>query len=405
MDLDRLTDEILRRCDILGRCSEEPHRLTRTFLQPPMRDVHQHLRSWMTTAGLQVRVDAVGNVIGRRGAPDADAKVFVVGSHVDTVPDAGKYDGVLGVLLGVAAAEALVGRQFRRTLDVIAFSEEEGVRFRTPYLGSLAVCGRLTHELLESKNADGLSVAEAVRQFGLNPDEIPNAAYPLGQVAGYFEAHIEQGPVLESFDRPLGVVTAIVGQSRYWLRFIGRAGHAGAQPMDQRRDALAAAAEFIEDVETVARLTEGLRATVGSLTVSPDAANVVPGEVRLSLDVRHENDAVRRRRATELLELAATIARRRDMSTHFEAVMDERSVPMDPAMTDRLAAVVDITLHRMPSGAGHDAAVMASICPTAMLFVRSPGGISHHPDENVRREDVRAALEVMSEFIAVELDR
>jgi allantoate deiminase len=406
MDLDRLTDEVLRRCDILGRCSEEPHRLTRTFLRPPMREVHDHLRSWMTAAALQVRIDAVGNMIGRRAAGDVEAKVIAVGSHIDTVPEAGRYDGVLGVLLGVAAAEALTGRAFRRALDVIAFSEEEGVRFHTPYLGSLAVCGRLTPEQLAITDADGVTIADAIRQFGLDREGVPNAAYPSGQVAGYFEVHIEQGPILDSLDRPLGVVTAIVGQSRYWLRFIGKAGHAGAQPMDQRRDALVAAAEFIESVEAVAQLTDGLRATVGSIKVSPGAANVVPGDVRLSLDIRHENNVVRRRRSAELLELASTIATGRKLRLDVKPAMeDQKAVQMDDALTDRLARMAGDTVPRMPSGAGHDAAILASICPAAMLFVRSPGGISHHPDESVRREDVRAALDVIISFLAAELDR
>ncbi|HEY1375435.1 MAG TPA: allantoate amidohydrolase [Gemmataceae bacterium] len=404
MDLDALTDDVLARCDVLAGCSEEPGRLTRTFLRPPVHDVHRRLRGWMEAAGLAVRLDAVGNLIGRRPAQTDDARVFVVGSHIDTVPDAGKYDGVLGVLLGVAAAQALAGRPFRRTLDVIAFSEEEGVRFRTPYLGSLAVCGRLGPELLARTDADGVSVADAIRAFGLDPAGVPAAAYPPGQVAGYFEAHIEQGPVLEAAFRHFGVVTAIVGQSRYWLRFVGRAGHAGAQPMGQRRDALAAAAEFITAVEKDAQTTDGLRATVGCLTVSPGAANVVPGEVRLSLDVRHEDDTMRAVAGRAMLNAAKNAADYRCIEVECEQVMDEPAVPMDGALTGRLKAAAGPGVERLVSGAGHDAAVMASICPAAMLFLRSPGGVSHHPAESVRREDVRAALGVMVRFLETELD-
>lgn len=403
MDLDALTDEVLTRCDVLASCSEEPGRLTRTFLRPPMRDAHGHLRRWMTAAGLQVRVDAVGNMIGRLPGRSADARVFVVGSHVDTVPDAGKYDGILGVLLGIASAQALAGGSFARTLDVIAFSEEEGVRFRTPYLGSLAVCGRLTPDLLARTDADGVTVADAIRAFGLDPAGIPAAAYAPGEVTGYFEPHIEQGPVLEALDRSLGVVKAIVGQSRFWLRFVGRAGHAGAQPMHLRRDALAAAAEFVAVVESTAKTTDGLRATVGCLTVAPGAVNVVPGDARLSLDARHADDAFRGEFANELLKRAASIADRRHMRFESESVTDESATPMDLGMTDRLAAAVGACAHHLVSGAGHDAAVMARICPVAMLFIRSPGGISHHPDESVRREDVRAALDVMVRFLAAEL--
>ncbi len=405
MDLDALTDDVLTRCDLLAQCSEESGRLTRTFLRPPMRDAHAHLRSWMTAAGLQVRVDAIGNMSGRRPGRTNDARVFVVGSHIDTVPDAGKYDGILGVLLGAAAAQALAGRTFARALDVIAFSEEEGVRFGTPYLGSLAVSGRLTPELLFRTDAKGLTVADAVRAFGLDPTAIPMAAYPAGRVAGYLEAHIEQGPVLEALDRPLGVVTAIVGQSRYWLRFVGKAGHAGTQPMDLRRDALAGAAELVAVVESVARMTDGLRATVGCLTVMPGAVNVVPGEVRLSLDVRHADDVVRHNAAQELITAAGAIANKRRLRFDSESVIDAPAVPMNTAMTDRLAAAVDSNALRVVSGAGHDAAIMATICPAAMLFIHSPGGISHHPDESVRREDVRAAMDVMVRFLAGELDR
>lgn len=407
MDLDVLTDEILARCDVLATCSEEPHRLTRTFLRPPVRQVHAHLLDWMTAAGLIVRVDAVGNMIGRLPGRTADARIFVVGSHIDTVPDAGKYDGVLGVMLGIAAAQSLSGRRFNRALDVIAFSEEEGVRFRTPYLGSLAVCGRLTSELLDRTDADAVTVtvADAIRAFGLDAGQVPAAAYPTDKVAGYLEAHIEQGPVLEDAWRHFGVVTTIIGQSRYWLHFVGNAGHAGTQPMSHRRDALAAAAAFVTAVEKESWATDGLRATVGCLAVFPGAANVVPGVVRLSLDVRHEDDARRGAAARAMLAAAVDAGACRRVSVEFDQVMDEPAVPMDLALTGRLALAAGPGVERLVSGAGHDAAVMASICPTAMLFLRSPGGISHHPDESVRREDVRAALDVMVRFLADELDR
>src|SRR5438445_2969402 len=287
MDLTALTAEVLERCETLARFSDVPGHLTRTFLRPPVRDVHECLTGWMREAGLSVRVDAIGNLIGHRAGRRGDAPVFVVGSHIDSVPDAGKYDGVLGVLLGVAAARALAAREFARALDVIAFSEEEGVRFRTPYLGSRAVCGRFDADLLALTDADGVTLAQAVRDFGLDPAKIAQATYRPGQVAGYVEAHIEQGPVLESIDHPVGVVKAIVGQSRSLVRFTGRAGHAGTLPMAHRRDALTAAAEFILAVEHSARATDGLRATVGHLAVNPGAINVVPGETQLTLDVRH----------------------------------------------------------------------------------------------------------------------
>ena len=406
MDLDALADDVLERAEVLGRLSDQPGRLTRLFLGPAAREVRSHLSAWMAAAGLRVRGDAAGNLIGRVGGDDAE--VFVVGSHVDTVPDAGKYDGVLGVLLGIAAAEALAGRRSARTLDVIAFSEEEGVRFRTPYLGSLAVCGRLTPELLARSDAVGITVADAIRGFGLDPADLSGAAYPPGRVVGYLEAHIEQGPVLDSCGLALGVVPAIMGQTRGRVRFTGRAGHAGTEPMFYRRDALAAAARFVTAVERVANATPDLRATVGSLTVSPGATNVIPGEVCLSLDVRHPDDPVRTRAVSELVGTAADIADERLIRYDFEPALEQPAVACDPGLTARLAEALAGQGHRpmaVPSGAGHDTVVMAGLCPAAMLFVRSPGGISHHPAETVRREDVRAALGVMAWFLEDVLGR
>lgn len=404
-DRDNLVDEILHRCDLIAECSETLGEITRTFLRPPMRRVHEHLRDWMTAAGLDVRVDAIGNMIGRR--PSATERIFAIGSHVDTVPNAGKYDGVLGVLLGIAAMHYLRNQKFRKTAEVIAFSEEEGVRFRTPYLGSRAVCGCIDPQLLTQCDIAGVTLAQAIRNFGLNPDAIPSAAYQPNEPAGYFEVHIEQGPVLESLNAPLGVVTAIIGQSRFVLTLIGHAGHAGTQPMAMRRDALAAAAEWIVAVESLARSTDGLRATVGRIEVEPGATNVVPGLARLTLDVRHEDNGVRCQTANRLLAEARTIAQRRSLELQVAPTLDESSTPCDGGMTDRLVAAVassGMPVHRLVSGAGHDAVVMATRCPVAMLFIRSPGGVSHHPDERVERADVRAALDVMIRFLTSELE-
>lgn len=402
VDIDALTDGVLARCDVLGAISDDPTCLTRTYLSPATKRVHELLISWMREAGLTVRCDAIGNLIGRKSG--RTERVFAIGSHIDTVPNAGKYDGVLGVLLSLAALESMKGRAFNCTIDLFAFSEEEGVRFRTPYLGSRAVCGRLEPDSLKLTDENGISVSQAIRDFGLDPAETPQAAYPNGKLVGYLEVHIEQGPVLESLDAALGVVTAIVGQSRFDIHFVGRAGHAGTQPMELRRDALAAASEFVCAVEATARSTDGARATVGKFIVSPGAANVVPGEVSLSLDVRHESDALRRQVVDVLQQVCWGITVQRQLSASFEAILDEPAVSCDRAMSDRLAAAANIQ-NRLVSGAGHDAAIMASRCPVAMLFVRSPGGISHHPGESVRRDDVRAALDATIQFLAIELDR
>jgi allantoate deiminase len=397
-----LATEVLARCEILAGYTEEPGRITRTFLCEPMRGVQECLSGWMRAAGMAVRLDAAGNLIGRYPAADADAPVFLIGSHLDSVPDAGKYDGVLGVLLGVAAVRALDGQRLSFAVEVIGFCEEEGIRFRVPYLGSLAVSGRFDPALLEQTDDKGMSLAAAFRNFGLDPDRLPEAAYVPKQVLGYLEAHIEQGPVLDSRNLPLGVVEAIAGQSRLWVRFEGKAGHAGTLPMDLRQDALAAAAEFIGVVEHEARSSDGLRATVGTLSVAPGAVNVVPGSARLSLDVRHPHDAIRERATASLLEQAEMIAHRRGVRFHIDQAEHHPAVPADPRLTILLAESAreaGYATLRMVSGAGHDAAVMASLAPMTMLFLRSPGGISHHPDETVRPEDVQAALEVIVSFL------
>lgn len=395
---DDLARRVLARCDTVAGFTEEPGRITRTFLCAPARQVQERVAEWMRAAGMLTRVDALGNLIGRYPAARADAPVFLIGSHLDTVPNAGRYDGVLGVLLGIAAVEALGGKPLPFALDVLAFSEEEGVRFRTPYLGSLAAAGRFDPKLLERTDTAGVTLAQAIRDFGLNPEEIPATAYRADNVLGYFEVHIEQGPVLEDLDRPLGLVEAIAGQSRLWFRFDGKPGHAGTLPMELRQDALAAAAEFVLAVERMARIKKGLRGTVGQVDITPGAVNVVPGSARLSLDLRHARDDVREPALANLLTQACAIARHRRVSFQVERAEHHAAVPADAQLTERLAEAVQAAgypVHRLVSGAGHDAAVMATLAPMAMLFVRSPGGISHHPAEAVLAEDVQAALAVM----------
>jgi allantoate deiminase len=402
VEVGTLARQVLERCDIIAQSSEEPGRITRTFLCPAMRHVHDHLTKWMQAAGMTVRRDALGNLIGRYPATTPEAPMFLIGSHLDSVPNAGKYDGVLGVLLGLAAVQALAGRLLPFAVDLLGFSEEEGVRYRTPYLGSLAVCGRFNAALLERTDAAGIPLTAALRDFGLDPARIPEAAYGGERLLGYLEAHIEQGPVLEAAQVSVGVVEAIVGQSRLWVSFQGKAGHAGTLPMEYRQDALTAAAELVLHTESLARSTPGLRGTVGTLAVAPGAVNVVPGLARLSLDIRHAQDAVRERAVADVLGQAEAIAARRRVSFQVEQAEHHAAVPADPWLTGLLAAAVDavgVPVHRLVSGAGHDAAIMAGITPMAMLFVRSPGGISHHPDEAVLPADVETALKIMVEFL------
>ncbi len=400
MDAGQATARVLERCDRLGMLSETPEHLTRTFLSLPMHEVQSLLLEWMREAGLKAHLDAVGNVRGR--LEGIRSSTFVVGSHVDTVPDAGRYDGTLGVLLGIEIAKAASQSRIHHSLEVIAFSEEEGVRFGFPFIGSSAVCGTFDAAWLAKTDGEGITLEESLRNFGLNPLEIPNAKLDLDKLLGYFEIHIEQGPILESLDSPLGVVTGLVGQSRLTLEFGGQAAHAGTTPMNLRRDALTGAAQFVLEVEHLARNTEGLSATVGRLETLPGAGNVIPGKVLLSLDVRHASDVVRLLSTGKLLESAREIADGRNLKCSITQNLEQSAVPCDAALTSRLVGAVlhgGLSVQRLPSGAGHDTMSFAPHGPVSMLFVRSPGGISHNPLEAVLESDVENALEVGCTFV------
>ncbi|MEQ8208997.1 MAG: allantoate amidohydrolase [Lacipirellulaceae bacterium] len=401
-----LADLVMARCDELGHCSEEPGQITRRFLSKPMHDVHDRLAAWMRSAGLSTRIDNAGNLIGRLEGQSITAgespRTLLLGSHLDSVPGGGRYDGVLGVLLGLALIEALEGVNLPFHLDIIGFSEEEGVRFSKPYLGSSAVAGRFETEWLERVDAEGTTLREAIVEFGLAPDCLGDAAYSTEEVIGFIEPHLEQGPLLESCGSPVGLVTAIAGQSRLRLAFTGQMGHAGTTPMQGRHDALVSSAEFIRAVRELGTRVEGLRATVGRLKVMPNAPNVIPGRVELSLDVRHAEDEVREQTVTELLTLGERIASADGVEFEVLEHTPEAAVAMDSQLSDLLGKAVAETgyaVTELPSGAGHDAVMMAKCFPIAMLFLRHPGGISHHPDERVERDDVAVALDVLSHFV------
>ena len=360
-----------------------------------MRNCHREITRWLNTLGAEVTVDAAGNLRGFYAGEQPSAPRLLVGSHLDTVPNAGAYDGVLGVVLAVALVEALGGRRLPFGIEVLGFSEEEGVRFGTTFIGSRALVGRLDEELLDRADANGISVRTAIEDFGLDPREIPRAQLQPDTVA-FLEFHIEQGPVLESLGRPLGVVEAIVGQTRMDLRFVGRANHAGTTPMHLRHDALAAAAEWTVAVERTAQCEPNLVATVGRLEAKPGATNVIAGESQVSLDVRHRSDDVRRRATDALVRQAQEIAQRRGLWLQGRILLEQNAVPMEPFLVDQIEEAIRKTgcePYRMVSGAGHDAMVMAEKVPTGMIFLRSPGGISHDPAEAVLSGDVEKALE------------
>jgi allantoate deiminase len=387
--------EVIARCDQLARFSEDPQGTRRTFLSAPMRDCHRAITAWVMAIGGEVRIDAAGNLRGLYAGADAKAPRLMLGSHLDTVPNAGAYDGVLGVVLAVALLEALDGRRLPFGIEIVGFSEEEGVRYGTPFIGSRALTGRLDENLLQCKDLNGTSVRNAIEHFGLNPREIPQAA--LGSdILAFVEFHIEQGPVLETLKLPLGVVEAIAGQSRLEFTFHGRANHAGTTPMDLRYDAIAGAAEWITMVEREAHKVPGLVATVGSIEAKPGATNVIAGEARLTLDVRHGLDQVRTRAVEYLIHEAEEIAKRRGLSVTHNVLLSQQSVAMDSFLIREIDQAIRKTgcePHRMVSGAGHDAMILAEKVPAAMIFLRTPGGISHDPAESVSVEDVAKAIE------------
>jgi allantoate deiminase len=396
--------EVIRWCRLLAECSETPGAITRTFLSAPMREVHNRLSAWMARAGMSVRVDAVGNIHGIYPAkvsskPSPTARLFI-GSHLDTVPNAGAFDGVLGVVLAVALVEMLDERRFPFGIEVVGFSDEEGVRFGVPFIGSRVLAGTFVRDVLARRDDHHHTMEQVIRDFGLDPQRIETER--ATDAIGYLEFHIEQGPVLDNLNLPLAVVETIVGQSRVDVTFSGMAGHAGTTPMKVRRDALACAAVWISEVEREANITAGLVATVGRIEVEPGAVNVVPGRCRLSLDARHPDDTVRKATVARLEKAAHDIAARRGLLTGWEQRLDQESVPMDAAMAsilDRALEQTGFPAHRMSSGAGHDAMILAERMPVGMLFLRCANGISHHPDESVRVEDVAAALDAGRQFL------
>jgi allantoate deiminase len=396
----RAASRALNRCDELAACTDRAGELTRLFCTPAMHAAHEKLRGWMQAAQLETRTDAAGNMIGSRRSNSHNAKTLFIGSHIDTVVNAGKYDGPLGVMLGLALAELAneAGLQLPFQLDVLAFSEEEGVRYQTPYIGSRAIVGDLPPELLSRKDAAGITLADALRNFGCDPNQIVSAAIDGRSVIAYLEPHIEQGPVLEREQLPVGIVTGIAGQTRATFQFTGKAGHAGTVPMDCRHDALAAAAQFILAVEELACCRDDLVATVGQIETIPNVSNVIPGEVILRLDVRHQNDDQRDAAFRELTHQAALIAEEREIEFDMTAVQHHPAIQCDDEQTNLLEqSIIDagVKPFRLPSGAGHDAVIMSKRFPISMLFIRCAGGISHHPEESVTEADVAVALDVL----------
>lgn len=403
MQAHKFGEEIFARIDRLAAISESPHRLTRRFLTPEHARVNRLVGEWMQAAGMQVQIDAAANVVGRYEGSAPGLPALLIGSHLDTVRDAGKYDGALGVLTGISAVAALheAGERLPFAVEVIGFGDEEGLRYRSTFLGSRALTGSLELGLLDSVDEDGISLREAFDGFDLAPERLRDAVRSPDDFVGYVEVHIEQGPVLESEDLPVGVVTSIAGATRLDVQLRGVAGHAGTVPMRHRQDALAGAAELVQFIET--RCTHGnLVGTVGQLTVQPGAVNVIPGEVAFTVDVRAPDDASRRSAVDDIVDRVEHVAKQRGLHASVTRTHENSSCQCSSGLSediDHAIRELGVTPRHLPSGAGHDAMAIAEITGVGMLFVRCTGGISHNPDEAMRLEDADLATRVLLAFL------
>jgi len=388
-----LAQRIAHRINILAELTDTPGEITRFYGSPALREAMNLVETWMQEAGLKTGRDAIGNLVGRLG--ESGPFPLVIGSHLDSVRNAGAYDGAVGVIAAIEVADALRGGDLTFPLEVVAFADEEGVRFHTTYLGSGAWVGEFP--TLDSLDDDGISFTQAVLEAGGNPLSLNEAKRDA--IAGYLEIHIEQGPILETLGLPLGVVTAIASQQRAVVEFSGRAGHAGTVPMDLRQDALAGAVQWMGLVEATAKSTPGLVATIGQLRVEPGAPNVIPGRAICSLDLRHQSDAVRSNAWQALHDAAIKIASLRGLVCQWNETQPVPAVQCDPCWIERLRATAGANAPLLVSGAGHDAALLTRLGPVAMLFVRCRGGISHHPDEWADPIDMALAVQSLTAAI------
>ena len=393
---------LMARLDAFAAFSDEPRRLTRLFLSDAHRRAAEAFIGWCGEAGLEARIDAAGNVVARYEGKRAGAPAVMLGSHIDTVRDAGRYDGNYGALAALAVIEALAerGERLDHAVEIVAFGDEEGVRFRTTLTGSRALAGTYPEDALDQRDSSGVSMREALKAFGGDPERA--GSIRRTGVAAFVEAHIEQGPILEAEGLPLGVVTAINGATRLEVGVDGVAGHAGATPMRLRRDALTAAAEMALAIEARARGEADLVATVGRFDVWPDATNVIPGHVQFSIDVRSPDD---QRRAAALADLEAritAIAASRGVRVSIAKPHDANAFACDPSIIADLKKAVEaigVPPRLLPSGAGHDSMVMGKLCPAGMLFVRCKGGVSHNPLESITVEDCALGLKGLTRFV------
>jgi allantoate deiminase len=400
-----LGDEIVRRINELGAISETREHLARIFLSKELRLAADLILTWMRSAGMAAHLDAIGNVCGRYEGVRPGLPCLMLGSHYDTVRDAGKWDGPLGLITAISCVADLHrrGRRLPFAIEVTGFADEEGVRFASTLLGSRAVAGTFDESVLGAKDIDGISMREALLQFGLDPEHIGAAARARSELLAYVELHIEQGPVLEALDLPVGVVTAIAGATRLAANLTGMAGHAGTVPMALRRDALTGAAECITTIEELCRTDDGgLVGTVGYIHAMPGATNVIPGQVAFTIDLRAPTDAHRKRAVADIVRQIEAVAKNRKLKLQVDVTHENRTVPCAPWLKSQVAEAVAAEGYRafkLPSGAGHDGMAMIDIADVGMLFVRCRGGVSHHPDEHVDTADADAGARVLLRLI------
>jgi allantoate deiminase len=388
----------------LAAVSDEPGSLTRLYLGPAHRTAADLVAKWMREAGMTTRIDALGSVVGRYRARDSGPLTLILGSHIDTVRDAGRFDGALGVILAIEVVKAAFksGTRFPFAIEVVAFGDEEGVRFASTLGGSKALAGRFDFKSLDETGDDGVSRRQALKAFGTDPSRLSEEALSPDQALGYVEVHIEQGPVLEQEGLPVGIVTAIDGVTRGTVEVDGVAGHAGTVPMPMRKDALAAAAEMLLAIEARARSQSNLVATVGKIEVPGSAANTIPGRVRFTLDIRSPSDQERSNAVDDINKAIAAIAQRRGVTAQLAVGHEVPAALCDRRLSDQLAKVVEamqIKPRRLPSGAGHDAMAFDKVIPFAMLFVRCRGGVSHNPAEFASPDDIDIAARALSAFL------
>ncbi len=395
---------ILERCDALAQCSEEPAALTRVFLSPEQWAASGLVLGWMREAGMHARQDEIGNVVGRYEGTTARAPCLMLGSHLDTVRNAGRYDGMLGVVAAIDCVHALHARGVRlpQAVEVVGFADEEGVRFGSSFLGSRAVAGTFDAKVLDTRDARGLTMREAMLAFGLDPAHIRRAARRREDVLAYAELHIEQGPVLEAEGLPVGVVTTISGATRYSVDVEGMAGHAGTVPMPLRQDALTAAAECVLAVEARCRSESDLVGTVGRIDAAPGATNVIPGNVRFTVDVRAPLDARRRAAAADIEATIAAICARRRVGVRISRLHEEATTACAVWLQEQIGnaiAVEGLSVRRLHSGAGHDGMALVALTDVGMLFVRCRSGVSHNPQEAISVEDAALSARVLLRFV------